>query len=202
MKLYEKAAQQLEEQIQKGVYRPGDKLPSVRHLSRQLKVSISTVLQAYTRLEDLGIIKARPQSGFYVQLKQRPTPAAPAISRPRVTPTRVNTIDLALEVLHATNRRGLAQFGTAVPGLDFPALNNLHRLFSSITRRWPRRVAAYEFPPGSPELRRQIARRSVDSGLSLSPDDMIITNGCQEALMLAIRVVAKPGDIIAVESPG
>jgi len=37
----------------------------------QLNISISTVLQAYARLEDLGVIEAVPQSGYYVRRTPR-----------------------------------------------------------------------------------------------------------------------------------
>ncbi|MEE9186533.1 MAG: PLP-dependent aminotransferase family protein, partial [Bacteroidota bacterium] len=56
-------------------------------------------------------------------------------------------------------------------------------------------------PPGLEDLRRQIARRSLDWGCSLSSDEILTTCGCIEALNLCLRAVAKPGDTIAVESP-
>ena len=63
------------------------------------------------------------------------------------------------------------------------------------------RAAAYEFPPGLPELRRQIARRMSAYGCATGADDVVITNGCQEALVLALRAVTRPGDVVAIESP-
>ena len=64
--LYQRIAQQLAEDIRRGVYQPGERVPSVRKMSSQLSVSHATVLQAYANLEDMGLIRARPQSGFYV----------------------------------------------------------------------------------------------------------------------------------------
>ena len=52
-----------------------------------------------------------------------------------------------------------------------------------------------------PQLRVQVARRALDYGCLLSPDDIVTTTGCQEALNLCLRAVAGPGDTIAVESP-
>lgn len=46
----------------KGTYRPGERVPSVRSLSRQMQVSISTAVKAYFHLENMGLIEARPQS--------------------------------------------------------------------------------------------------------------------------------------------
>jgi DNA-binding GntR family transcriptional regulator len=64
--LYQRIAQQLAEDIRRGVYQPGERVPSVRKMSSQLNVSHATVLQAYANLEDQGLIRARPQSGYYV----------------------------------------------------------------------------------------------------------------------------------------
>src|SRR5215467_15516068 len=65
--LYLKLAQNLEQQIQKGTFTVGDPVPSVRELSRQHRVSVSTVLQAYFLLENKGWIEAKAKSGFYVR---------------------------------------------------------------------------------------------------------------------------------------
>ncbi len=54
---------------------------------------------------------------------------------------------------------------------------------------------------GEPTLKRQLAYRHLDLGGSLEPDELIITNGGQEALSLALMSVATAGDVIAVESP-
>ena len=64
--LYQRIAHQLAEDIRRGVYQPGERVPSVRKMSQQLGVSHASVLQAYATLEDQGLIRARPQSGFYV----------------------------------------------------------------------------------------------------------------------------------------
>ena len=65
--LYVELARSLEQLIEQGTLRPGHRLPSVRRMSLQRDVSISTVLQAYTLLENRGWIEARPQSGYYVR---------------------------------------------------------------------------------------------------------------------------------------
>lgn len=202
MTLYEQVASQLREHIDNGVYGPGSKLPSVRKLSGQLNVSISTVLQAYARLEDLGVVEAIAQSGYYVRRVPRGLPTPPSISKPPTRPTEVSITELAMEMIHAGYRPGTVHFGTALPCLDFPAIRQMNRLFASLARTQPHRIGRYEIPPGHPELRLQLARRSVDAGMSVPPDGIVVTTGCQEALMLALRAVAKAGDTIAVESPG
>ena len=60
-------ASAIERQIMDEVLKIGDKLPSVRMLSKNEEVSVSTVLQAYYHLEGKGLIESRPQSGYYVR---------------------------------------------------------------------------------------------------------------------------------------
>jgi DNA-binding transcriptional MocR family regulator len=85
------------------------------------------------------------------------------------------------------------------PGL-FPAAN-LMRLTGTMARRLGPRINDYDMPPGLPELRRQIARRSLNLGCPLTSDDLVTTCGCTEAVALSLLAVAGPGDTIAVESP-
>jgi DNA-binding transcriptional MocR family regulator len=59
----------------------------------------------------------------------------------------------------------------------------------------------YTVPKGDPRLRQEIARRALRWGQALSPEDIAITCGCTEALILALKAVSEPGDTIAIESP-
>ena len=61
---YVALADQIQENIMEGTFRPGDKLPSLRKLHNQLGLSVSTVHQAYIELEKRGRVEAREKSGF------------------------------------------------------------------------------------------------------------------------------------------
>jgi len=60
---------------------------------------------------------------------------------------------------------------------------------------------AYDMPPGSESLRREIARRSLEWGCALKTEDFIVANGATEAVSLALRATCEPGDTVVVESP-
>jgi len=199
--LYEQVAQKLREQVANGVYRQGERVPSVRRLSDQLDVSISTVVEAYRRLESQGVLEARPQSGYYVRSRLWQPPAQPEISNPHSSPTVVSVSTLALKVLRATRDPEVLQLGVAVPHPSLLPTRALNGILARIARHDEGRGGSYDFPPGSPELRRQIARRALDAGYTVSPEDIVTTSGCQEALSLCLRAVAKPGDTVAIESP-
>jgi DNA-binding transcriptional MocR family regulator len=199
--LYEQVAQKLREQVTSGVYRQGERVPSVRRLSDQLEVSISTVVEAYRRLESQGVIEARPQSGYYVRARMWKPPAQPEISKPPTSPTEVSVSAYALKVLRASRDPDVLQLGVATPHSSLLPTKALNGILARIARRDEGRGTSYDFPPGCAELRRQIARRALDAGVTLSPDDIVTTSGCQEALSLCLRAVAKPGDTVALESP-
>src|ERR1051325_10904873 len=76
--LYVRIAETFTRQAATGVLRPGDRVPSLRKLSREQGVSLSTALQAYVWLENRGYLEARPQSGFYIR-----TPYAKLIPEPQ-----------------------------------------------------------------------------------------------------------------------
>lgn len=199
--LYTQVAQRLQDQVVSGIYRPGDRVPSVRRLSAQFDVSISTAIEAYRRLESQGVIEARPQSGYYVRTRQWQPPAQPDISKPQSSPTAVSVSALALKVLRASRDPDVLQLGVAAPHPSLLPTKALNGILARLARHDTGKGCAYDFPPGSPELRRQIARRALDAGCTLSPDDIVTTSGCQEALSLCLRAVAKPGDTVAIESP-
>ncbi|MEK6748600.1 MAG: PLP-dependent aminotransferase family protein [Pseudomonadota bacterium] len=200
--LYLDVADNLKQRIQTGLYLPGDRVPSLRELSLQLKMSIATIQQAYRCLEIDGILESRPQSGYYVKVQAASSTATPVTHKAAPAPALVNTGELAMRILRATRIPGMVQLGAAVPDVSFLPTLPLQR---SARQRHKQGAAHawhhYEFPPGHTLLRRQIARRCDAAGFNPTPDNVLITNGCQEALVLSLRAIARPGDVIAVESP-
>ena len=98
-----------------------------------------------------------------------------------------------MEVVHAATDPKLVAFGSAMPDLGLDAPRAVRRMMTSATRAHGARALAYEVPPGHRELRVQIARRGVDAGCAFGPDDVVITSGCQEAMVLCLRAICEPG---------
>lgn len=198
--LYHQVAEQLHGLIRAGTLRPGERVPSVRRLSRQQGVSVATVLQAYQRLEDAGVIEARPQSGYYVKRAARPV-EEPAASKPPRRALVVEVNALADVMLGAGQDPKMVSFGSACPSGDLFPLERIRRVLSSRARRDRLALGRYGLPPGTEALRRAIARRALEWGCRIDHRSLVLTNGCMEALNLCLRAVTRPGDTVALESP-
>lgn len=197
--LYQELADNIRLQIDNGLYQAGDRLRSVRELARERQVSLSTVVQAYQQLEAQGVIEARPQSGFYVRAKTIMPPTR--LPKPRAKPMLVTKGMQIMQMVAAANDQRLLSLGCASPSLELLPSKALQRHLVAAAREQPDNLSRYFSLLGNYELRQQIARLTEHAGVTVTPDDIVITNGCQEALSLALRAIARPGDVIAVESP-
>ena len=198
---YQQIAEDLATLIDKGVLRTGERIPSVRHASRQHGVNPGTVLHAYEQLEARGLIEARPQSGFYVRARRLGFAPEPATSAPRSRVTDVDVSRLVFQVLDEIKHPETVPLGSAFPSPELFPLQQLNRMAAAVARRQSPWASIADLPPGNAELRRQIARRYLESGCTVSPDEIVITCGAMEAINLCLQAVAQPGDTIAIESP-
>ncbi|MEO4046885.1 PLP-dependent aminotransferase family protein [Pseudomonas sp. CAU 1711] len=200
MTLYMNLAELLGTRIEQGLYRPGERLPSVRALSQEHGVSLSTVQQAYRQLEDNGLVEPRPKSGYFVPLS-RQKPALPQVGRAAQRPVEVSQWDQVLELVGTPPYGEVLQLGRGIPDVSAPTLKPLLRSLSRLSRRQSLRELSYGCVEGEILLREQVARLALDSATRLAPEDIVITTGCHEALSAALRAICQPGDIVAVDSP-
>lgn len=203
LSLYEQLAAEISQHIDASVLNPGDQLPSVRRMSQQKKCSVTTVLQAYALLEDRGRIEARPQSGYYVRQQSLPEYACvePDASAELLDPATVRNDDIVWKILQDASNPNLLQFGAALPNPEMMPIKRMNRIISNIARAGSVPLESYGPPDGLKELRTQVARRAYLTGISASSEDVVITSGCMEAIHLALRVVTRPGDLVAIETP-
>lgn len=199
--LYEQVADKIERLIRSGAMRSGERVPSVRRACAQHGVSLTTAVQAYRVLEDRGLIEARPKSGFFVRSQIRERVQEPEPSRPRHSASPVTVAGLQSRLFDTVRMPDVVPFGAAYPGAENLPVAKLCRIMAAVAREAGARGVSYDMPPGSERLRREIAKRSLDRRLNLTPDEIITTSGGTEALSLCLRAVTKRGDVVAVESP-
>src|SRR5690242_13600177 len=184
--LYIRIAESLTAQMAHGTLRAGDRVPSLRQLSQQRRVSMSTALQAYLWLESRGYLEARPQSGFYVRTPFSTLIPEPQFDATKSKPMAIGTSDILADIMESANNPANIPLGAGNASPELFPSDRLNLIFRRVIRRQPLHSARYEFPPGWEPLRRQIARRSLDMGCSFSPRDVIITCGALEALNLSL----------------
>ena len=203
--LYARIARHYRGAIHAGTLAPGSAMPSVRALTRLHQVSLSTALQACRSLEDEGLLEARPRSGYFV-LRPRRASIAPAgepdLKRAPDAAQYVGIHDRVSRFVSMSERMAVrvdfaATYAApeAYPGADLQkaAIRALRRDVALLVRP--------VHPNGEASLRTALARRALDAGMQLAPDEIVVTHGCIEALNVALRAVAQPGDTVAVESP-
>lgn len=199
--LYVELADSLQQLIEQGTLRAGHRVPSVRRMALQRDVSISTVLQAYTVLENRGYLEARPQSGYYVRPRLPFEIPEPRMARPMARPAYVGVQDLTASIMAHASDPTYIQLGAACPDASLFPTKKLARLLGSVVRDDPTLIGRYSTNWAYEPLTREISRRYLQAGVALSHEEVVITVGCAEALNLALRAVTKPGDTVALETP-
>ncbi|MBH1444297.1 PLP-dependent aminotransferase family protein [Stenotrophomonas hibiscicola] len=197
---YQRLSDELAEAIHGGRLPVGSRLPSLRQMALQRRLSLNTVIAAYRQLEDAGLVIPRPKAGFEVaprlsvpERSLRDTPSAPTAPLQQV---------LMARVLEAQRRPGVVDLAFAGPrGRQFYPGAQLARHTAQVLRHGQQTVETYARPNGSPRLLAQIVRRSPRMGLHTHAERLLLTHGAMEALQLALRAVTQPGDAVGIEAP-
>jgi GntR family transcriptional regulator/MocR family aminotransferase len=184
--------------------RPGDRLPPSRDLARELVVARATVTTAYERLAAEGFVEVRQGAGTFVRelLAQagcaKPTQRSGGVLQPL-------QIWHSVELPTASWFKNPARFDFRTGLCDASLFPNeeWRRAVTRAAHSSAPTSGVYEHPAGRCDLRAAIVRHiGVSRGVEASADDIVITNGTQDALDLLARVLLAPGDAIAVEDPG
>lgn len=199
--LYLQIADRIEQLIEKEVLKIGDKLPSVRSISKEQGVSLSTAFQAYYHLEAKGLIEPRPKSGYYVRFSPRKLRDIPKTCEPVKKASEVTVNEMISRVYHNNTAENLLKFSLAVAADSMLPAAKIAKSMVQAIRKSPDGGIGYESTQGNVNLRRQIARMSIQWGGVISEDDVVTTSGCTDALTLSLCAVTQPGDTIALESP-
>ena len=197
--VYLALANSLQTQIETEVFRVGDRLPSVRSLCNDHRLSLETVLHALRVLEDRGLVEARSRSGFYVSFRNRvPEPSPQPF---RLEESTVEVSKLRYQAFSLGSSKDVVPLGLAVPSAEILPTAKLARMIAAKARSGASELVGYSDPAGLAKMRQQLARRAADWGCLLTPDDFIVTNGTAEALALALQATCAPGAAVLVESP-
>ncbi|MBN1273395.1 MAG: PLP-dependent aminotransferase family protein [Candidatus Aminicenantes bacterium] len=196
--------------IDQGALPPGSPLPSSRRLAKTLGVNRFTVTRAYEEMEALGFLQSRPGSYTRVRKKREGIPVSSRvrslISWEKISsPEARNIYKTFLRFSPENPPLPLDQDVINISQLNLDPrlypLNNFRKCVLSVLRQPENNILDYGCQQGNLLLRRAIAQRLQTHGINTSEDEILITNGAQQALDLVARLLSGQGTKIAVESP-
>jgi DNA-binding transcriptional MocR family regulator len=192
--LQHKLARALTQAIRYGTLHPGIRLPSERALAQALTLSRTTVVAAYDALRETGWLESRPGSGTWVSEK------SPAISGAReAAQASALAASPLLALLAQREDDDMLDFalGSPLPLRDLPL-----DLFSVPPDEYAALVRDRRYYPlGLRALREAIASYYEDTGMPTRPEQILVTNGSQQAIALCAALYLQRGDSALVEDP-
>jgi len=197
------------ELIEDGALQPGDRLPPTRELASSAGVHRSTVVRAFEETRAMGYLESRP--GSYTTVRRRTRP--PATRQPAATDASL--IDWTARGRFQADRifepvRKPALSGTGDDVIDFERLaadpglaptGDLRRCIKRTLLDCGAEALDYADPAGWQPLRDSVSRRLRAHGVAVAADEILITNGAQQALDLVLRLLTRTGDRVVVEAP-
>lgn len=198
---YEQIADKIEDIIRNLNLQAGDRVPSVRKVSKELNVSLTTVFQAYHLLEAKGLLISRPRSGYFVNVSGKNNISQKPKGKYIALPNQVSLNEMIGNMLRNVREFGLINFSIVAPVNELLPISRISKSVRDALKDTTGHSFQYPLIEGHPRLVKQIARQTFEWKMPLSTEEVLVTNGCIEAINLCLDVVAKPGDIILVESP-
>lgn len=199
--IYEDISSQIQRLIEQGVIKTGDKLDSIRTLSREKKISLSTAFKVYEELVIKDLIEARPKSGYYAKQQNRLSSAVSTVPNldSKIRPVATEKIvSFAHEKL---SKEGIVRLSVTAPDISLLPQAKLNKSMNEALRSSDNSCLNYENVEGNIDLRRQIARHTLGLEGNSHPDEVVITQGCIESLVISLMTLTKPGDSVIIERP-
>ena len=204
--IYLQIAAQIRRMIADGALKAGDRLPPNRELAQALNVNRATVSTAYAELEADGLIESHVGRGTFITA--RPAAAHPSKENVRPTSMAWNALfadqqrDTRLtDLLQTAQRKDTISLAHGLPSADLFPLEEIRRCVDRALRKEGRALLQLGLAGGYPPLQEYLASQMAISGIAVNPDEVLITNGCQQSLDLIRRVLVGPGDEVAIENP-
>lgn len=182
--------------IERGVIRPGERLPSIRGASEMFGASKNTIVDAYDRLVASGQIESKPGSGFYVSM-HRPKRAETA------GPAKVEAVDSVWLLREQLEKRYEVRVGDGRPPAAWMEGSEVGPYLRPVSRPGQRNLPeSYGSPYGLLPLRQRIAGLLAERSIGAEPTQVLLTQGANDALDMIVRQYVEPGDPVLVDSPG
>jgi DNA-binding transcriptional MocR family regulator len=201
MILYQTIVDHYLKSIERGTILPGEKLPSLRETSNLFDVSLSTTVEAYRRLELYGYASVRDRSGYFARLPTLHDEVMAVSSDFKSKVSNLAHLDELLSLFDQSQNKEVAPFGIGSPDSSQTPYRMLNRNLKMALKHEPEAQGLYLFGQGLLELRQELSRWIRPWVGMNSPNQILITNGCLEAINIALSAECEPQDLVAIESP-
>lgn len=197
--------QSIADRIASGLIEKGTRLPSVRSLSKTLKVSLVTVVKAYSMLEKDNLILTIQGKGTYVQSedminKKNPDNDSTSLDWQLSITDHLPRAQFWRQNINLTTKSQIQMSSAHVHSSLLPE-QHISKHLSSFILKNPSVIFEYGPVQGDLELLTSITNYLRIKGVSLSKEEIIITNGSQQAINLVARTFIGAGDIVIMEAP-
>ena len=202
--LYMQIVDALRQKIELGQLPPYTRLPSSRQLAQELHVNRITIVNAYAELEAEGLVKSHVGQGTFVAEVPAPgqkqtTPWRPPI---QTLPQREWSPNLMMrEMMRLAQQPEVISFAAGHPASEFLPVVEFRQALNEVLRRDGAEALQYGDAMGYYPLRQTIAQQLSQQNVPVTADDILITDGCQQAMDLVLRVLGREEEIILVENP-
>ncbi|WKL50113.1 PLP-dependent aminotransferase family protein [Flavobacterium pectinovorum] len=199
--IYITFANRIAKMIDDGIFKPGEKLPSLRSLHKKKGLSIGTILQAFNYLMDKGLIVSKEKSGYFVNDIPCETLLLPKALPVSLSERSVHIDQLLQKLSFDSLNKAFVSFASALPDNRLLPFNGIKRAIQETSRDISGSYLGLENRYGNKSLREEIAKRGLLWKGMIHADEMIITNGTAEAILCCLKAVTKPGDTVLVQDP-
>jgi 2-aminoadipate transaminase len=206
--LYIQLRDQIRALVHGGDLRPGERIPASRELATQLGVHRTTVANAYAELESEGLISGHVGRGTFIRAE---TGARKISAVPHPTS---GDGGLRWESLFADERgeeilsrltqaapRGSVSFVMARPAAEFFPIEEMRKCSNAVWRREGSEILQMGPSDGYPPLKQALVAMLRSEGYEAADENLLITDGCQQALDLVCKAFLRPGDTVLIENP-
>lgn len=183
----------LKKKILQETHARGCRLPPVRALAVQLGVSKNTIQTTYEELQAQGLVESKDRTGFFIAQGEQPQAFENPLNVP--SPDFIPAEPDTLAPSHSTIQKMISLGSVFVDARILP-IEKINACFRSVLKSG---LDEFSHSQGHPALREKIAVRLRDRGMNVDAENIIMTNGSQQALDIVTRVIQTK--VIATEDP-
>ena len=196
--LQQQLFQRIRQAILTGKLAAGTRLPATRQLALDLAVSRNTVIAVWAQLQAEGFLLSDRQGSRISNMAQLPQENQPHTNSEITLSPRI----AQLRSSHRSFSQEMA-LRPGVPSLAHFPLAQWRRALNRVMLHQPQQLLGYGDPLGERTLREALAQHlALARGVRCTPEQIVITEGAQQALTLCVALLSSPGDIGWVEEPG